>query len=108
MSKRYRIRAVGVNKWYVEHLQYQTIWEEDISFFGNSKMKSEVAEYWLSVKAPGSLYVPRTFFSEEEAEAYIQKRIEIDESWEREKKKDEDFIAANPPREVPPFKFYGR
>lgn len=88
MANKYRIRAVGVDKWNVEY--------------------PSIIGYWESVKVAGSLYVPRTYYSEREAEEYIQKRIEIDERREKEKKASDNFIAANPPREVPPFKFHGR
>ena len=106
---KYRIVAKDVDKFAVEYLGYTRTWTEK-RWFGLAQEEYE-EEIWLdccTVKtAISKSYITTVEFkTEKECEAYIAERIQRDEEQEEKDRKKEEFVKANPPREVPPYKYF--
>ena len=106
---KYRIVAKDVDEFEVQYLGYTNVWTKE-RWFGmvQEEYKEEIWLDCYTMKTIGSQSYMNTveFKTEKECEAYIAERIQRDEEQEEKDRKKEEFVKANPPREVPPYKYF--
>lgn len=97
LTPRYRIKPESKNKYYVERLYGGTRWDTcQEPGTKEEKLHNHTRLYFCT----------HVFFpTEKEAEKWIKNKMDLFYKMQAEEREREEFQKANPPREVPPYKY---